>query len=282
MIMVTLPVSADSGSNLSYVYETSSGISFSLSDFDIYLEDFENQTFDSSQEVVDFVYEVGDIRLNVRSDHQNIFDYKLTVLEIALLVTHFLYIPYVFLARSTTLSVTQSIYPDSCSDGQIGNAFQHAYWTMLLCKYTSSAFAIAFVTAHEEYDNNDDLNKNMDLHNNNKAYDYYLSNNISSNTYTEGQLANIVLSLMSDGELIYVIFNYRYLSRIVYYEATGLMIRNYSNGNFYSYTNSTEPFNVPPPLKVIVSKDSDGPIITPTSFTDKSINRRFYETDIFK
>ena len=86
MITITVPVSAYNGDNPGFYYTTSMGNSFSLSDFVIYLEDFENVELETSQEVIDFMYEVGYARSVARDGHVVVMGYVLTEGEKQLLI----------------------------------------------------------------------------------------------------------------------------------------------------------------------------------------------------
>ncbi len=125
---------------------------------------------------------------------------------------------------------------------------------MLLCDYTSAKFALDFVTAHENFDGNSVLHKEMDMFNNRVAYNYFTSNNFSSVGLSDDEINAIAESMVNNGELIYIVFDYEYISMSIYYMATGITIRKTAIGDFYAYTNSTEPYNVPETVYEVVPK----------------------------
>lgn len=272
MITITVPVSAYNGDNPGFYYTTSMGNSFSLSDFVIYLEDFENVELETSQEVIDFMYEVGYARSVARDGHVVFMGYVLTEDEKELVIRHPGKGCLGAVAHKLTEDKVAELYPDTYDDdGTIANAFKHAYWTLMLCKYTGdTSFAIEFLTAHENFDTNDALNKNMDLYNNNIAHTYYVTNNLSWYSYTNSQLEDIVHTFIENGNLIYIIKNYVYVYRQVYYEATGVTRSYRTTGHFYAYTNSTIPYNVPEPIVVIIPDDFDGPVPMPNSLENSN------------
>lgn len=252
LVLNSITVSADTITDFPSTYEPSTGGSYSPDDYTIYLEDFEGQEFNSSQEVIDFVYYVGETRINSRSTQDYYYGYTLTSDEIELFIEYFYYIGIVVLSKTSAEEKTAQLYPNNHSDGQLGNAFQHAYWTMYLCRHTSPSFALEFVTAHENYPDNPLVHKYMDLHNNETSYYHYVNNNLASQNYSNDELASVVQTKMENGDYIYIVFNYPYISHSIYYVATGQTVNTTSYGDFHAYTNSTVPFEVPETVYEVV------------------------------
>ncbi len=240
-------VSADpiSEPNL-HVYETSGGYSYNLDDFDIYIEDFDDTTFDSAQDLIDYFYEIGMQRLNNLIEDYNTWT-KLTLSEKLLLISHFIYANGAKEAYTKANNYTGYYYGAQAvdTDNDKCNAFKHACWTMLLCQKTSPAFALDFTTAHEDREDNNELSMGMDLTNNRTSYDYFTTY-LTNNTYTDDELAQLVKNKIDNGDYIYLFTNYRYLKKIVY-PFNGEPHYYYEYGSFYAYTNSDEPYNVPDP-----------------------------------
>ena len=93
------------------------------------------------------------------SGHYDVLGEKLTADELVLLITNFWSIPDVIRCRNVVIETTTNNYPTSSGDGMMGNAFQHAYWTMLMYYNISPSFSIDFAVAHEAYDGNSPLHK---------------------------------------------------------------------------------------------------------------------------
>ena len=259
---IFIKASADSIlDDLPHEYETSGGYAYNLEDFDIFLYDFEDQEFESSQEVIDHIYDVGTNRLNTRessSTNDNRIDFlfiKLTPDELDLFIDNPEYIPQIFFSSITAVLSTEIVFPEANDDGQRGNAFQHSYWTIMLCELTTPEFALAYVTAHENWDGNDSLHKSMDLYNNNVAHSYYVTNNLASMDYSVEELGGLMMELLDDGGLIYIIKGYTYPKAYVYNSITGVTTTSYATGDFYAYTNSTVPYNVPDPEYIVFPPD---------------------------
>lgn len=259
--------SADSITDDLHMYETSGGITYNLEDYDIYWEDFEGCEFSSSQQVVDHIYNVGSARENSRMSILNFNFVKITVPELLLLIAHCTDIVLIVACREFAISKLNTYYPDQTDrdDGHIGNSFLHAYWTILLCYYLDPTVAWQFVVAHEEHDENTELMKTMDLYNDEIAHNYWTDNHgwINLQWYTNDQLAEMAYGLVTNGSLIYVVFNYSYIYATYYYEVNGRTTKITRTGDFYAYTNSTVPFNVPEPLRYVIPADPDEPILRP-------------------
>lgn len=265
MTMLAIPASGNNGDNPNLHYTTSLGESFSLEDYTIYLEDFNGVNFNSSQDVINFIYTTGENRNNARSGGTGVSFYTLSEEEKQLLIDYWYYACQTAAASAAAKIVEMALYPDTYeTDGALSNAFEHAYWTMMLCKYTSPSFAIAFVTAHENRDNNPELQKNMDLHNNQVSYNYYV-NVISSSYYSDVELASIVQSKINNGDYIYIIYQYQYLKQINHFLKTGIKKYIYDVGDFYAYSNSTIPYDVPDTIINYILPGGDGIIVNSLS-----------------
>ena len=64
-----------------------------------------------------------------------------------------------------------------------------------------------------------------------------------------------MMELLDDGEMIYIVKGYTYPKTYVYNSFTGVTTTAYATGNFYAYTNSTVPFNVPDPEYIVFPPD---------------------------
>ena len=217
-------------------YETTNKIKYSSNDVAIYYDDFKNQSFKTSSDVIDYVYEIG---YNRDEDKIEIFGEKLTKKELHLFIHNPLKISFIIQCRKMAREKTIELYGVDVDDS-IGNAFKHAYWTLILCDKVGSDFGYKLVQAHEEFEENETLSKNMDLFNDNIAYEFYLSNK------TPYLLAHYYAQkLVNDGKLKYIIRNYSYLYKIVCNNNTHKSTSYYKTGDFFCYTNSSTPLNVP-------------------------------------
>ena len=234
---------------------TSTGIEYNLSDFEIYFEDFDNTNFSTSQQVIDYIYEVGFARSRTRDSLHEIYGYTLTEDELELLILNPEAVIPANQCRILAISTTNENYPNEHQDGQRGNAFQHAYWVILMYYNISPTFAIDFAVAHENYDSNPELHKTMDLYNDFVAYNFCVNSNITAGNYTTENLISFAQQLVTNGSLEYIILNYRYLHSIVTYRDTMRTVENYAIGDFYAYTNSNTPYNVPAPQRIILPTD---------------------------
>ena len=224
-------------------FKTSDGIEFSTNDLIIYYSDFENIKFDSEQDYIDYIYNVGYNRVqSVTYDDYSqisIFGHKLTADEINLFKNNVSKIPSIISCKDKAISKTLELYDDT-SDDTKANAFQHAYWVMLMYFNVGHAFAIDEAYAHENYVGNEEKSKGMDIYNDDIAY-----NVCSSITYTsDDALATEAKFLQTSGELIYIKRDYKYVSQKIIY-SNGKVVLKYSTGDFYCYTNSNIPYEVP-------------------------------------
>lgn len=244
--------------NFREFYTTSDGVSFYLDDLVLYFDDL-NHEFIDSQEFIDYAYHVGYNRTSVISEQYNVFGKELTLSEIKLLIKYPQYAHKANKISEKAVEETKKQFPNSYYDGHLGNAFQHAYWTTLLYFNISQEFAIEFVKAHEDYDSNPIIHKNMDLYNDQLAYD-------SCKLYdmmTDDDMIEVSLNLVSSGKLIYIIFGYEYISQSVYYVESNTTIETKATADLYAYTNTNIPFNIPKTVYKTVSKVPGGATIRP-------------------
>lgn len=254
---------ANASNNEYQIFLTSNGESYTLKDFDIYIEDFADTNFETPQEVIDYIYNIGSVRLKTRDTQYSIFGKSLTEDELTLLIQHPIHAATAYNCSQTAVSTAASLYSDCHSDGDLGNAFQHAYWVMLMYYNTSPTFAIDFAVAHENYDGNPTLHKTMDLHNNYAAYDYCVGLNNDDTNYSDDVITDFALYLMETGVLEYIIFDYEYVYHSIYYMATGRTKEFTRTADLYAYTNSTIPYNIPPTTYEVIPVTPDGPILRP-------------------
>ena len=157
-------------------YTTSDGITYSLSDFDIYIEDFAEFEFDSSQEVIDHIYLIGLSRIRNRNwgtdAIEALFGVSLTERQLELLILNPLKRGAMRDAWQRAIDTSALLYPNNNGDGELGNAFRHGYWVTLMYFNATPQLAIDFAVAHEDRENNPELHKTMDLFNDYAAYNY--------------------------------------------------------------------------------------------------------------
>ncbi len=232
----------------STLYLTSEGLSYSLDDVVMYDSDFYDKDFKSETEVIDYIYQTGYNRTSAVYDYNydgndsrvDVYGTKLTNDEIELFIKYFYYICKLKDIKSNALSKTQELYGYTADDS-IANAFQHAYWIALMYFHLSPTFAIKEGYAHEEYDDNDPMSKHMDLYNNDVSY-----NECSSINYTnDDSLALSIKEIVSSGKCIYIKRNYSYPVKKIYYLSSGRIDTIYAVGDFYCYTNSNTPYDLP-------------------------------------
>lgn len=190
--------------------------------------------------------------------HYNIFGRNLTLDEILILITNPQHIFDFIDSVDIAMSKTNQIYGSS-GDGSIGNSFLHAYWNDIMVKKVGLTLAEAFATAHENYVGNPQIHKYIDLDNNEKGRQIASQiTNLSSRS--NDYLANVVVDAVNNGHLRYILFNYKYVHTIVYYDTHTDVI--YDCGDFYAYTNKVTPANLPKPI-IIDYRTNPGPIFEP-------------------
>ena len=101
------------------------------------------------------------------------------------------------------------------------------------------------------------------MYNDYAAYDYCVALNSDNANYTDAQLIEFVQEMLADGDLIYVIFDYEYVSHSIYYMATGRTVEITRVVDLYAYTNSTVPFNIPETIYEVVPASPGGPTLRP-------------------
>ena len=253
-ILISVPsfAPAAEASSTTY-YTTSTGITFSLDEVIIYWDDLENLDFDTSQEMIDFIYRIGKNRPSIASEHIDLFGTLLTEAEIELIIIYPLFAPILYLNNKMAVAKTEELYnSEERKDGKIGNAFQHAYWVILMNYWCTPYIAISFAVAHEEYDGNPTIHKTMDLYNDYAAYDYCQTLGTYVDMLTLDEYAQY---LVTSGQLEYIIENYRYVYKITTYLDTGRTLIQYRNRDFYAKTNSIEPYGVPEPIIEEIPED---------------------------
>lgn len=137
--------------------------------------------------------------------------------ELALLISHPHYIKTTWNVSNDAISTTATNFPNNHEDDSIGNAFQHFYWTLSLIVQTDKSFGYEFVVAYENYSDNDSYSKSMDLQNNLSAYTYYKTNKTNNSiTYSKSFIVSLGKKYVSNGYLIYILRNYKYVYQIIY------------------------------------------------------------------
>jgi len=217
-------------------YTTTTNMKYDDGEVDVYLEDFKDKSFDTQQEIIDYVYDVG----YDRQKQYDIFSYKLTSSEIVLFINYFYYIKQLVFAQAKARNMTQELF-GTTSDGTPANAFCHAYWTMLISDFAGADVAYEFVLAHEDYDSNPKLEKRMDLYNDKVAYEYCKEHG-NTNSWESTESA---MSLYNNASLKYIIRNYEYLSKIVTNTKLNKVTYVYETGDFLAYTTTDYPLDVP-------------------------------------
>ncbi|MGG1616691.1 DUF6973 domain-containing protein [Paenibacillus sp. NRS-1782] len=115
-------------------------------------------------------------------------------------------------ARDKAYQYTKNNYGRSGS-GDVSDAFRHAVWNALMCKYISKDWAQAMATAHEDKDAayfskvfpdgfTGRQHTNMDLHNNQKGRDCWNVLTDSQFFVSDGDLQNRVIAKIRAGEMV--------------------------------------------------------------------------------
>lgn len=224
-------------------YKTSSNIEFDANEVVVYMSDFENIEFKTEQEFIDYIYLIGYNRVeSVDSSNYSqytVFGHKLTADEILYFGTHISEISAIAYYSEMAVSKTYQIYGTTADDSK-ANSFQHAYWVMLLYFDVSKECAKKEPYAHEQYKENDEMSKYMDLYNDNAAYDACSS----VTDVSDKLLAEQAKSLQENGKLIYIKRDYTYVSTKTIY-SNGKVVLEYTTKDFYCYSNSNTPYGVP-------------------------------------
>ncbi|MCZ8523061.1 hypothetical protein O9H32_26715 [Paenibacillus mucilaginosus] len=114
--------------------------------------------------------------------------------------------------KERAFEFTAANYGRYDSLGDEADAFRHAIWNALMCKYISKGWAELYATAHEDHDeaflseiNRDGYSnyehKRMDLHNNQKGRDCWLWSD-SAFTISDSVLQNRVIAKIRDGQMV--------------------------------------------------------------------------------
>lgn len=217
-------------------FSTTTFYTYEAGEVTVYEEDLEGKYFESSQEVIDYFYEVG----YDRKDTYTFFSYKLTKSEIKLFISHPSEIFKIYKCKKSATNKTIEIF-GADSDDTEGNAFKHAYWTMLLSYEVGIDLAYKLVVAHEDYESNPKMSKEMDLYNDEVARMFCL-NNEKDDSWIDGSAA---LSLWTNSELKYIMKDYEYLTKIITNTKTHKVTYEYAKDDFFAYTNTSSPLNVP-------------------------------------
>jgi len=195
-----------------------------------------------------------------------IFGFTLTADEVNLMLDYPYAVPGWLIASKTAVSKTQTLYSDA-SDGSIANSFQHAYWNVLMVKLIGYGLAEAYANAHENYEGNPLIHKTMDLYNNQKGRDF--ADNISGIFWKSNDtLATMTQTLVTDGELKYILFDYEYVSAYIYFNKQIDTV--YSTADLLAYTDSIYPIYTPD-YEIIDMRTNPGPIIVPMIYIDKGV-----------
>ncbi len=201
--------------------------------------------------------------MRTRDQQISIFGKTLTEDELALIIRHPIYAKTAYECSQTAVSRASKRYVGNHGDGEYGNAFQHAYWVMLMYYNTSPSFSISFATAHENYDGNPELHKTMDMYNNTEAFSYCVRLDSDDAGYSDYEIEELAVNLMKIGALQYIIFDYEYVYYSVYYMATGITKEYTKTADLYAYTNSGVPYNIPEPVYEVIPATPDGPVVRP-------------------
>ncbi len=168
IIMIISFNSYSYGSNR-YDFMTTDGIGYNASEIIVY--DYELlDAPDTQQGLIDYFYSIGYNRVESCDLKYDAFGHSLTISEIILSITNFLFVKKGYQASKDAISKTAELFGYT-TDGSIANAFQHAYWVALMYFRTSPYYAIEEAKAHEAYDANEKMSKHMDLYNDNRGYE---------------------------------------------------------------------------------------------------------------
>jgi hypothetical protein len=99
-----------------------------------------------------------------------------------LFFTHPLFSFMGFWATMKAFAIAQKKFPTTASSNGIGNAFRHALWSSLILSYCAKIssvekakkYTLDMTNLHEELFPNSDLEKKMDLHNNQIGVNLFL------------------------------------------------------------------------------------------------------------
>ena len=224
---------------LNPTYETTYNFLYGADEVVVYYEDFSNKTFESESEIVDYIYNVGYER-DCSDNRYSVFGHKLTPSEIKLFITHFWLVSKLFDWKNEALSKTNEIFGYTTDDSD-ANAFCHTYWTMIMAYDIGYELALKFVLAHEDYDSNPSMSKEMDIFNDNAAYEWCKYNE-KSDSWLDGSAA---LFLFNSQKLKYIIKNYKYLKTVVINTKLHKSTYVYDYCDLFCYTNSKTPLNIP-------------------------------------
>lgn len=227
-----------------YTLMTTNGIYYDVNDVVLYESDIVDVDFTTDQECIDYVYSVGYNRVQLLSYNTYNTKLNLTEAEKKLFWEHPLKAFKGYQCSIKAKEKTLELFGYN-TDGSKANAFQHAYWIGLMCVKIDPSFAIEEGDAHEEFDSNEKMNKQMDLHNDDVAYNACKSYSPSN----DDVLTSYIYSLVTDGKLIYIIRNYQYVKEKIYYITTGRIEYIYSTGDFFCYTNGDIPYGIPVPIE---------------------------------
>jgi hypothetical protein len=195
----------------------------------------------------------------------NIFGRILTSSEISLLFNYPFHILSWINSANIAISKTNELY-DTTADGSIANAFQHAYWNVLMVKAMGATIAEEFATAHEAYEGNPIIHKTMDLFNNQVGRNFASYIDDLSNKSDSWLADQTKASLIDIGETMYILFDYEYLRYIYLFDDRTEYVHGI--GDFLAWTIKTFPISVPN-YEVIDRRSNPGPIPLPFSIGEE-------------
>lgn len=129
---------------------------------------------------------------------------RLNASEKSLALQHPMAAYSVFLNSRTAETVTAAVFSGSATlHNDIADAFRHAFWNALNAHDIGAYLAKGFADAHENFPNNPDLEKSMDLINNNIGRNTALEL-ISLGQYSEDNIRNVLIDKAENGGLIMI------------------------------------------------------------------------------
>ena len=239
---------------------------------EIYISDIANLLESTNNNQIEFRHKLSILieqrnnseHVNTASNQYSIFGKPLTSEELYLISTTDIQIISLWYHSSQIALIETENRFEDYGDGTIANAFQHAYWNILMVKYMNIYHAENFATAHENYDDNPISHKTMDLINNLVARNFASTlNNI--NQISDSNLSSLTYEeLILEGLTVYLL-EYSYLRYIHIFPNRTQYI--YQTDELLTYTNKIIPISIPN-YEVIDFRGRDKPIPLPLRVGD--------------
>lgn len=269
-IIVLLMIMSMILENISVFAESGNYSSFDLTLYEVGLALEQAQSDDEFKQLIYYYGQLSSNGIaNLSYDHYDILGYKLTPDEIKLVIKGGPIITGKWVnSNIKALNKTFELF-DTTTDNSIANAFQHAYWNVLMYKHLGKSYAENFAAAHENFETNPRLPKAMDLYNNEKGRDYASQISNLSKVSDDDLAILVVENLVETGELKYLISNYAFLRELILYDTHIEYL--YDTGTFFAYTNVEYPHGVPNYIIIDKRTKIGPPIGIPHAFSKEGI-----------